>query len=89
MVIIKEANPKDLFSKRLAILTVDTIYISLVFDEPFTDGRNKFKQDDSISKEYFSHRELDSMKHEFKINKLPFEIYDEYKLQDVYDFVRK
>lgn len=90
MVTIKETNIRDLFQKRLAVLTVDSKYITLSFDEPFSLGRGKaYRADDYISKQYFSHSELDYMRRELKINKLPFEIFDEYKLEDIYDFVRK
>ena len=89
MVIIKEANPRNIFQTRLAVVTIDLEFINLTFDEPFTGVKMKFKKGDSISKPYFSHGEIDYMRREFKINKLPYEIFNEYELKDIYDFVRK
>lgn len=88
--ILIEHNPKDLFATRLAVLTVEDDYIVLTFDENFAQGRGKvFRKNDSISKQYFTSSELSFMKRELKINRLPYEIYNEYSLQDVYDFMRK
>lgn len=74
------------FEIRLAVLTVDSHFINLDFDEHFN---SKFKAGDGISKEYFSVKELSYMKKEFKINKLPFEIYDLNLLNDIFKFMRQ
>jgi hypothetical protein len=84
MIIIKEA----FFQDRLGVLEIKDDYIVLTFDKQFGSSRNKFNEDDYIEYQYMSSSELTHFKNKFKITRLPFEIYDEYKLQDIYDYLR-
>ena len=87
MILIEK--PQDLFATRLATLSIKDDYIYLTFDEPFYKGRGKpFKKDDYVARQFFSTKEISTLQKEFKIQKLPFEIYNQYQLEDIYDFVK-
>lgn len=90
MILIEAIKPQDLFSNRLATLSIQDDYIYLTFDEAFSISRGKsFKKNDYVAKQYFTPKELLDLQREFKIKKLPYEIFNEYQLQDIYDYVRK
>lgn len=87
MYLIKE-NINNLFGTQYGIVIFDGMYLTLTFRTNVKYKRNSWKVNDSLSRELFTKQEFDSFLKEFKIKKMPFEIFDEDLLKEIIDYLQ-
>jgi hypothetical protein len=75
---------------RIGMLSFESPYLVLSFDEPFVySPRKNFVAGDYVAREIFTPKELFGGLQDLGVKELPFEVHGEEKLREIYDFIRE